>query len=111
MLKCGRSICTRVTPLIAAGAAEPLAPAASSSFAAARCTFSMGPSAAPGAARTASRSFCAASGKESTRAVASSLSEYSIDPKPHTIAVSSTAAPIARGMRQRCILCTAGDSA
>ena len=75
MLKRGRSICTRVTPLRAGAPPSRLSSAACSSSAAARCTFSIGPSGAPGVARTDSRSFCAASGSDSISAVASSLSE------------------------------------
>jgi len=61
--------------------------------------------------RSESRSFCAASGSVSINAVASSLSEYINEPVPPMMAMSRTAAPSARGMRQLCSRLTIGVSA
>jgi hypothetical protein len=92
-------------------AAEPSA-AASSSVAAAFCTWSIGVAAGARALGcSVSRSFLAASGSDSIRLLAWSLSEYVVHASPPTMATITTAAPSARGMPMRTSRSTSGDNA
>ena len=85
--------------------------AACSSWAAAFCTVASVFSGLPRNVRIESRSFCAASGNDSTRLLASSLSEITVAPTPPRMPTISNAALMARGIRRACNQFTTGDSA